>query len=59
MAKGTWVEASKDDPIYKGGFVISSVNSSRGSMKSTETSQSDTDGPSTATSTPPTEEPTT
>lgn len=36
--------ADKDNPIYKGGFVISSMNFNCGSMKSTETSQNDMAG---------------
>ena len=48
--------AKSDDPIFKEGFVISSLNFSRGSPKSTETSQSDSAGPSEKASTQTSEE---
>ena len=51
MAKGTWRQLPKDDPIFSGRFVISSKNSPQESTSSTKTSAVDTAGPSTVKST--------
>ena len=51
MAKFTWSQASKDDPIFSGRFVISSKNSPQESTSSMKTSVSDTAEPSTVEST--------
>jgi hypothetical protein len=44
MVKVTSRNASKDDPIFRDGFVISSKNKAGGSMRSTPTSHPSTDG---------------
>ena len=44
MAKFIWKELSEDDPIFNGGFVISSPRSVPQSRKSKPVSQSVTDG---------------
>ena len=54
MAKGTWVDAGPDDPIYTGKFVISSKKSRQGSMTSTGTSTTDPTGQGAPSSTPTT-----
>ena len=51
MAKGIWKTASADDPIYKEGLKISSLNFSREYGKLKTSSAKDTDGRKTATST--------
>ena len=51
MAKITWKQLSKDDPIFSGRFVISSKNSPQKSTSSMKTSVSDTAEPSTVEST--------
>ena len=51
MAKGTWRQLPKDDPIFSGRFVISSKNSPQESTSSMKTSVSDTAEPSTVKST--------
>ena len=38
MAKDTWKQASKDDPIYNGRVVVSSKTTSKKSQPSSETS---------------------
>ena len=57
MVKITFVQeqASKDDPIFSGRFVISSKNSAQESTSSMKTSSDDTDGASIEKSTPPSE----
>ena len=57
MAKGTWVEASEDDPIYKEGVTISSGNLPQRSTKLKKHSADDTAGHSTLTSTNPSDGP--
>ena len=56
MAKGIWIEPSKDDPIYNGEFVLSSKKFNPESMQSTQSSQQGTDGQETSESIPLTEE---
>jgi hypothetical protein len=57
MAKSTPpIYAEKDDPIYNGKFVLSSQGSKRESMKSMQTSPTDTASQETLNSTMPSED---
>ena len=44
MAKVIWRNASKDDPLFRDGFVISSKNTATESTQSTPTSHPSSDG---------------
>jgi hypothetical protein len=56
MAKGIWIEPSKDSPIYNGEFVLSSEKLDPESMRLIETLQQNMGGPPKSGSIPLTEE---
>ena len=56
MAKITWIEPSKDDPIYNGEVVLSSEKLDPESMRLVETLKKNVGGPPKSDSIPLTEE---